>query len=182
MKVPAIKDMNRRRIYIAGPMRGRPAFNYPAFNEAEKYLMTAGWLVENPAKIGKLFGMPEQINSDPALLARVIKYELDVVSSCDAIYLLPGWEKSEGARKELVRAITTGQEVYICDGLAEYLSRYIRSTWKEAADKLRMAKDQFDRYDGAARMARERADMAKKELDRLTAELTAAKLYMGVAQ
>ena len=182
MKVPAIKDINRRHIYIAGPMRGRPAFNYPAFNEAEKYLTDAGWLVENPAKIGKMFGTPEQIYSDPNLLARVIKFELEVVSSCDAIYLLPGWEKSEGARKELVHAITTGQDVYIFDGTAEALSGYIRSTFNDAADKLRMAKDQLDRYDGAANMARERADKAKEVLDRLTAELTVAKLYMGVAE
>lgn len=182
MKVPAIKNMEHRRIYIAGPMRGRPAFNYPKFNEAEKYLTTAGWLVENPARISEKFGTPEQINESPSLLARVVKYELDVVRSCDAIFLLPGWEKSEGARMELVYAIKTGQDVYICDGTAEAISGYIRSTFNDAADKLRLAKDQFDRYDGVANMARERADKAKEELDRLTAELTAAKFYMGVAQ
>ena len=182
MKVPSIKDINRRRIYIAGPMRGRPAFNYPAFNEAEKYLTAAGWLVENPVRIGEKFGTPEQINGDPALLARLMKTELEVVRSCDAIFLLPGWEKSEGARNELVHAITAGQDVYVCDWPAEALSGYIRSTWKAAFDEWSRAKDQFERYDGVASMARERADKAKEELDQLTAELTSAKFYMGVAE
>lgn len=182
MKFPAIKDINRRRIYIAGPMRGLPAFNYPKFNEADKFLTTAGWLVENPARIGEKFGTPEQINGDPALLARVVQHELDIVRSCDAIFLLPGWEKSDGARKELVHAITTGQDVYICDEIAEDITGYIRSTFTYAFETWSRAKDKVERYVGAARIARENADKAKEELDRLTAELTAAKFYMGVVQ
>lgn len=178
MKVPAIKNMEHRRIYIAGPMRGRPAFNYPKFNEAEKFLTTAGWLVENPARIGEKFGTPEQINGDPALLARVVQHELDIVRSCDAIFLLPGWEKSEGARKELVHAITAGQDVYICDEITQDLIGYIRSTFNYAFDTWSRAKDKAERYVGAARIACENADKAKEELDRLMVELSAAKLFV----
>ena len=38
------------RVYIAGPMTGLPAFNYPAFHAAAATLRQAGYVVENPAE------------------------------------------------------------------------------------------------------------------------------------
>ena len=56
---------------------------------------------------------PEQINADPALLAAVMAAELHALETCDAIYLLDGWHKSEGARKELATAIAYGLKIYL---------------------------------------------------------------------
>ena len=38
--------------------------------------------------------------------------ELAAVKSCDAILLLCGWEKSEGARGELAVALANNLEIY----------------------------------------------------------------------
>lgn len=39
-----------KRIYIAGPMSGLPAMNYPAFNTEAARLRALGFEVENPAE------------------------------------------------------------------------------------------------------------------------------------
>ena len=41
----------KRRIYIAGPMTGLPALNFPAFHAAASALRALGHQVVNPAEI-----------------------------------------------------------------------------------------------------------------------------------
>lgn len=101
------------RIYVAGPMRGYPKFNYPKFNDYTESLRSVGWDVVNPVEISAGYGTPEQINADPALLAAVTEVELDTIKTCDAIYLLDGWQNSEGARMELATAIAYGLKIYL---------------------------------------------------------------------
>ncbi len=101
----------RKRIYIAGPMKGIEGFNYPAFNRAERTLRKLGWEVVNPATFGDAYGTPDEINSDRQLLHRLMNDELRELAKCDAIYLLRGWEKSMGARGELGLAIHLNLEI-----------------------------------------------------------------------
>ena len=103
--------MKKKRIYIAGRMRGLPQFNYPAFHRAEIYLRTLGFKVVNPATMGEVYGTPEEINADKKLLKQLMNDELREVAQCDAIYLLRGWEKSVGARKELALALQLDLEI-----------------------------------------------------------------------
>ncbi|MBQ3808357.1 MAG: DUF4406 domain-containing protein [Kiritimatiellae bacterium] len=105
--------MRKPRIYIAGPMRGLPDFNYPAFNDYATVHRQVGWEVENPAEIGAAFGTPEQINADPALLAAVMAADLHALETCDAIFLMKGWQRSVGAKKELAAAIAAGLKIYL---------------------------------------------------------------------
>ena len=44
--------------------------------------------------------------------------DLAAVRSCDAIYLLKGWESSRGAKKELAEAMAHGLKV-MQEGVAE---------------------------------------------------------------
>ena len=76
-------------IYIAGPMTGMKDYNFPAFHTAEAFWVKRGWRVLNPAKIGVL---PEY-----ALYWPINRAMLD---GADAVYLMEGWRKSAGARKE----------------------------------------------------------------------------------
>ena len=51
-------------------------------------------------------------NEKEARLARaVMDADLAAVRSCDAIYLLRGWENSRGAKKELAEALAHGLQV-----------------------------------------------------------------------
>ena len=94
-------------------MRGLPDFNYPKFNDYAEKHRNVGWYVENPVEIGNVYGTPQAINDDPALLAEVMAAELRAIKKCDAIYLLDGWQNSEGARKELATAIAYGLKIYL---------------------------------------------------------------------
>lgn len=120
------------RIYISGPMTGKPYLNRPAFDAAERRLTAQGHFVINPHRISELFGTAEELAAsfrvlygmpasplDPAFMfpeiARlahaVMDADLAAVRSCDAIYLLRGWESSRGAKKELAEALAHGLQV-----------------------------------------------------------------------
>lgn len=127
------------RIYISGPMTGRPGLNRPAFDAGAERLREQGHFVINPHRISELFGTAEKLecsffalyelekpqnayttmsdldkamNEDCAYLARaVLDADLAAVRSCDAIYLLKGWESSRGAKRELAEALAHGLTV-----------------------------------------------------------------------
>lgn len=109
----------KKRIYIAGPMTGFPDHNIPAFNAAAKRLRAEGHFVINPVDLSSLFGTPEELSDsfaayydpsgcsdeDDGIAENVMAADLAAVRSCNAIYLLNGWENSKGALKEVHVAI-----------------------------------------------------------------------------
>lgn len=103
----------KETIYIAGPMRGYQMNNHIHFNRAASYLRAAGWYVLNPAEISADFGTQEQLNADKRLLALLMEFELSLLETCQAIYLIRGWENSEGARAELAKALKLGLRIYL---------------------------------------------------------------------
>lgn len=117
------------RIYISGKMTGLPGLNRPAFDAAEKRLTAQEHFVINPHRISELFGTAEELaksfgllynlpcsanqppwdhHIDKSLARAVMDADLAAVRSCDAIYLLRGWETSRGAKKELAEALAHG--------------------------------------------------------------------------
>jgi uncharacterized protein DUF4406 len=81
------------RVYVAGPMTGFEGFNYPAFHAAASRWRTAGYRVENPA---------ENFGGDTGrAYHEYMRAAINQVVASDAIALLPGWEKSKGARLEV---------------------------------------------------------------------------------
>ena len=82
-----------KTIYLSGPMTGLPKLNFPAFHAAAKQLRALGYIVINPAELNPGPGG----KSWHACLRADLKAMLD----CDAICLLPGWEKSAGAHLEI---------------------------------------------------------------------------------
>lgn len=96
------------RCYIAGPMRDRPFYNAPAFDKAAAVLRSRGYDVLNPVDFDREsyqvdFSLYPQGNEEiPGLppLADLLLRDLEYVSMCEAIVLLPGHENSKGARTE----------------------------------------------------------------------------------
>lgn len=90
------------RVYVAGPMTGIADFNYPAFNAVADQLRARGYEVENPADHGIVEG---------AQWADYMAYDLTRLGLCGMIALLPDWEKSQGARLEVLIAEKLGMTV-----------------------------------------------------------------------
>lgn len=106
MKKKEIHMEQTKRIYIAGPMRGYPDYNFPAFDAAAERFRNLGWTVVNPAEMDRERGFDETKDTpDKAFLKHAILSDLLEISTCDAIAVLPGWERSKGANAEISLAI-----------------------------------------------------------------------------
>lgn len=99
------------RVYIAGPMTGIEAHNFPAFYEAEERLLAAGFDPVNPARMDEeLDGFrPTEDTAMPH--EHYMERDLPAVLDCDAVAVLPGWERSRGARNEVGVALMVGREI-----------------------------------------------------------------------
>ena len=97
------------RAYIAGPMTGIAEFNFPAFNKEAVRLRVEGLTVLNPADHGIVEG---------AEWADYLRHDIAGLATCQRIHLLPGWEKSKGARLEVTIAQTLGMAITLSDGAA----------------------------------------------------------------
>lgn len=90
-------------LYISGPMSGMPELNYPAFNAAAEQLRERQYEVINPAEIPST--KPEMTWGD------WMRADLVALLNCDTIYMLKGWEDSDGAKLEKHIADALGMAV-----------------------------------------------------------------------
>lgn len=126
---------NVMRVYIAGPMRGLPGWNFPAFDAAAERWRAAGHQPFSPAAVdralayGPAEGTEGQSAVSQAHLRHVLMMDFACLLSAEAIALLPGWEHSTGATVELAVAQFLGLPVY-CAVTMEPLSPDFRP-WGE---------------------------------------------------
>ena len=98
--------MEPKTIYIAGKMTGVPLFNFPAFDAARDVLEAEGWKVISPADLDREVGF-DPLNEtfvSKDFLDRAMRRDIEALLTCDAIYMLEGWETSTGAKAELALA------------------------------------------------------------------------------
>lgn len=85
-------------LYVCGPMTGLPELNFPAFFEAERTLLDAGYTVLNPAaRAGQTKGQTWEW---------YLRRGIQDVTHSSGIALLPNWQQSRGARLEVIVADT----------------------------------------------------------------------------
>lgn len=119
-----------KRIYLAGPMRGIPNFNFPAFHANAAALRSRGYVVFSPAEkdmerhgtdisAGNATGDErEAVKKHGFSLRQALGEDMAwICAHADAIALLPGWEKSKGAIAEKATAEALGLEVIYLDRL-----------------------------------------------------------------
>ena len=97
--------MNKGKIYIAGPVTGDPDY-IEKFNKAEEKLKGEGWTVINPVKVNA--NLPDDTTWD-----QYLHMGYAMLDMCDSIFMLPGFEKSKGATKELEYAQEHGVTIYL---------------------------------------------------------------------
>jgi hypothetical protein len=111
--------MKSLRLYVAGPMSGIPHLNHPEFDRITDLLRALGHEVFSPAEKDREWGQDEQAareGRNSLNMTDVLRWDLQKILECDGIVLLPNWRKSEGARLEVIVAISTGRKVFSWGG------------------------------------------------------------------
>jgi hypothetical protein len=93
-----------KRVYISGPITGKPDGNRPAFEHAKQALIAAGDVPVNPHENG----LPSS-----ASWREHMRADLRMLADCDAILLLPGWASSKGAFLEQSIAQFLGMSILV---------------------------------------------------------------------
>ena len=91
----------KKRLYLAGPMRGIPMYNFPAFDAEAFRLRRAGFDVVSPAELDRVNDVHEFTDPLPENWEReVMTRDLPAICGCNGIALLPGWAASAGVQVE----------------------------------------------------------------------------------
>lgn len=105
------------RIYLSGPMTGIEDHNFPAFWRAAELLRTLGYEVVSPAEINAETG---------GHWHQYLRADIRALCDCDALALLPGWERSAGAHLELHVAHRLALQIATVDELARRATESMR--------------------------------------------------------
>lgn len=100
------------KVYLSGPMSGRPEYNFPAFHAAAGRLRSVGFEVVSPAELDgdPPAGVIPGDSTYNAYLARDVQIVAD--PTVGAVAVLDGWEESTGARLEVTVAHRLGKMVW----------------------------------------------------------------------
>ena len=106
-------------LYVAGPMSGYPAHNFPAFAAAADRLRAAGHDVVSPHEVPLPCGCcggPALCAADEHTWAEYLRADLvALLGVAEGVAVLPGWQQSRGANLEVHVADSLGLEVLTVD-------------------------------------------------------------------
>lgn len=98
--------MPKKRVYISGKMRGlKPEQFAPVFEKAKNFLESKGYEVANPVDF------EEEKMETCGCWADFILFDLQILKTCNAIYMLHNWYDSWGAKTEFNFANGHGLEI-----------------------------------------------------------------------
>jgi hypothetical protein len=104
-------------------MRGLPQYNFPYFYQVEAVLQLWGYSVINPARLdidaGKAqwnVSLGDVIPDTGFTIEDALRRDFkEIMDRADAIVVLPGWEGSVGAQREVAFGTSIGRPVYTFD-------------------------------------------------------------------
>lgn len=109
--------MTRDRIYISGPITGRPLDEARAhFRQAEGYLQRQGNRTINPMRMRLPVWMARHGHYRLCLLTEL----LWMAFRADCIYMLKGWHESKGAKVEKALATALGMPILYEQSFREF--------------------------------------------------------------
>lgn len=106
-------------VYISGPISGKPDRNRAAFDEAVQRVKEscagADYLrVVNPVLLGEKLELDfiEMGRTDKPTENEYLRKDMKELLSCNAMFMIDGWQGSKGANKELKLASMVGIPVF----------------------------------------------------------------------
>ena len=119
-------------LYVAGPMTGRPGFNFETFLRADHVLERMGHTTFNPAAYEVAQGLvpwPEilHMNGDGQELVdagypfdrdAALSRDAGAIAGADGVVLLDGWEESFGSVTKVLVAIWAKKSVWHLTGMS----------------------------------------------------------------
>jgi hypothetical protein len=115
------------KIYLFGPMRGLPDWNFPAFDAARERLEKLGHEVFCPASLFRAMPYVREESQDRRHLVHVISQDLLCIQAADGLAGLPGWEDSAGSTVEVSMALFLNLPIFCAVKLHEL--EIIRNPW-----------------------------------------------------
>lgn len=100
------------KFYLAGPMTGKPDYNYQLFTDVCAELRKRELEILSPHEI-KYPELDGKIGSLPYF--EYVKGGLKLLLECDAIMLMTGWELSKGCLNEFYVAKSCDMQVFFYD-------------------------------------------------------------------
>lgn len=95
------------KVFISGPMRGLPNYNFPKFDAIEKLLKENGYDVVNPAHISRSYKESTILNNKDKF-NEMVERQLTELRKCNLMLVLDGWENSAGVKVEIEEALKNG--------------------------------------------------------------------------
>ncbi len=93
------------KVYISGPISGLTVdLAKRTFDQQEELLISAGFIVVNPMNNGLDYA---------SSWGEHMRRDIEMLLDCDAIYMLPNWQQSKGARLEYIIAMQLGFAIII---------------------------------------------------------------------
>jgi hypothetical protein len=111
----------KKKVYLAGPMTGYEFYNLAGFTAAATHWREAGYDVTTPFECNSVvwrrhYGEdfdPTKHTCDygDPILGEMLLEDITALCSADVVAVLPGWEKSKGAKLEVLLAQSLGKEI-----------------------------------------------------------------------
>lgn len=116
-------NIKEKKVYLAGPMSNIQFHNFPAFDCAAQHLREQGHHVVSPAELDDPATRKAAFNDfdgtgyTGATWGEYLGRDVQIVADeVNAVMVLPGWQKSRGARLETFVAALAGHPVYKLNG------------------------------------------------------------------
>lgn len=103
------------RTYLAGPMSGQADYNYPMFHTVVRHLRDLGLTIISPAEDEDHKPMQPPAPGAEKPRAHYMREGLNKLLRCQAIYMLPDWQFSKGAKLEHRIAQACGMTIFYAE-------------------------------------------------------------------